>query len=178
MKLITAVFVSTALVASTAALPAASTAASKPSKNIVQVAASAPQFSTLVSLVKAAGLTKALPGKQKLTVFAPTNSAFAALKRKDPKLFAKVGHDPALLKQVLLYHVVGGSLTAKQVVSHRPLKTLEGQRLKVATRAHNVFINQARVVTANIRASNGVIHAINSVLLPRLSAPPTVPVTG
>lgn len=178
MKFITAVFVSSPLVASTASLPAASIAASKPSKNVVQVAASAPQFSTFVTLVRAAGLTKALSGKQKLTVFAPTNSAFAALKRKDSELFAKVGQDPALLKQVLLYHVVAGSLAARQVVSHRSLKTLQGQRLKVATRGSNVFINQARVVTANIRASDGIIHAINSVLLPRLSAPPTVPVTG
>jgi transforming growth factor-beta-induced protein len=141
---------------------------SSPSENIVQVAASAPQFSTLVSLVKQAGLVKALSGTAKLTLFAPTNAAFSALQHQDPKLFAKVAHSRTLLKDVLLYHVVAGALDAKQVVAHKSLPTLLGQNLKIAVRSAKVFVNQAQVIKANIAASNGVIHAINSVLLPRL----------
>ena len=88
-----------------AVIPAGATASSTNSKNIVQVASSNPHFSTLVKLVKAAGLVSALEGKAKLTVFAPTNAAFA----KVPKsTLAELGKDMPLLKKVLLYHVVAG----------------------------------------------------------------------
>jgi uncharacterized surface protein with fasciclin (FAS1) repeats len=140
----TALAVSAALMAASLPVPATSTAASAPSQNIVQVAASAPQFSTLGSLVKQAGLVSALE-KGKLTVFAPTNGAFAARQKANPKLFAQVAHSKTLLEDVLLYHLVSGALQAKQVVAHRSLKTLLGQSVKVAVRGGNVFINQAMV---------------------------------
>jgi uncharacterized surface protein with fasciclin (FAS1) repeats len=136
-------------------------------KNIVQVASSAKQFSTLVTLVKHAGLVKALEAKGPYTVFAPTNAAFAKLKHAHPKLYAKVAHSKKLLAEVLEYHVVKGRYLAKQVVKHHTLKTLLGQKLKVKVRHGSVYINQAKVVTANIMASNGVIHAINGVLVPK-----------
>jgi uncharacterized surface protein with fasciclin (FAS1) repeats len=140
--------------------------------NIVQVAASAPQFSTLVSLVKKAGLVKALEAKGKLTVFAPTNAAFAALARMHPKLFAQVAHSKKLLAQVLEYHVIKGYFPAKTLIHRHFVKTLLGQRLGISVRNGHVFIkaagDTAMVIKANIMASNGVIHAINAVLLPKL----------
>ncbi|HLH66318.1 MAG TPA: fasciclin domain-containing protein [Solirubrobacteraceae bacterium] len=140
--------------------------------NIVQVAASAPQFSTLVSLVKKAGLVKALEARGKLTVFAPTNAAFAALHRRDPKLFAMVAGSRKLLAEVLEYHVVRGDFTAARVIHRRSLRTLLGQSLGVIVKGGHVFIraagDRAEVIKANIMASNGVIHAINAVLLPKL----------
>jgi uncharacterized surface protein with fasciclin (FAS1) repeats len=136
-------------------------------KNIVQVAAASKQFSTLVALVKHAGLVKALEAKGPYTVFAPTNTAFAQLKRHHPKLYQQVASSKKLLAEVLEYHVVKGRYLAKQVVKHHTLKTLLGQKLKVKVKHGDVYINQARVVKANIMASNGVIHAINSVLIPK-----------
>lgn len=150
------------------AVPLAGAQAPPAQPNIVQVAASAPQFSTLVALVKQAGLAGALAKPGKLTVFAPTNAAFAALKRAHPKLFNEVAHSKKLLRAVLLYHVVPGRLAAKAVVARKTLKTLLGQRLTVAVRHGQVYVNQARVIKANVFASNGVIHVINAVLLPKL----------
>ena len=166
-----AVLVTSVLVLVSASLPLVG-AQANPAKsdrpNIVEVAASAPQFSTLVALVKQAGLAGALAKPGELTVFAPTNAAFAALKKAHPKLFNEVAHSKQLLKDVLLYHVVAGRLLAKQVVAHRTLKTLLGQRVKIAVRDGQVYVNQAKVVKVNVLASNGVIHAINAVLLPKL----------
>jgi uncharacterized surface protein with fasciclin (FAS1) repeats len=131
--------------------------------NIVQVAASAPQFSTLVKLVKSAGLVKALSGKTKLTVFAPTNAAFA----KVPKAtLTKLAHNKKALAAVLEYHVVKGALTAAQVEKHKKLKTLQGATVSVTVKKHGVYINNAKVITANLHASNGIIHVINAVLIP------------
>jgi uncharacterized surface protein with fasciclin (FAS1) repeats len=150
-------------VAAAAILPASGAAMSTPSKNIVQTAAAAPQFSTLVKLVKSAGLAGALSGKQKLTVFAPTNAAF----KKVPKqTLNKLAHNKKLLKAVLLYHVVKGEVLAKQVVKLHSVKTLNGAKLKIRVRHRHVYINQARVTKANVLASNGVIHVINAVLIP------------
>ena len=166
-----AVLVTSALVLVSATLPLAGaqgTPANAQKPNIVQVAASAPQFSTLVALVKQAGLAGALAKPGALTVFAPTDAAFAALKKAHPKLFNEVAHSKALLKDVLLYHVVAGRLLARQVVAHKTLKTLLGQRVRITVRGGQVYVNQAKVVTANVTASNGVIHAINAVLLPKL----------
>ena len=134
-----------------------------PAKNIVQTAVAAGSFKTLVSLIKQAGLVGALSGKGPLTVFAPTDAAFA----KVPKAtLAALAKNKAKLKAVLLYHVVSGKLTAAQVVKHKSLTTLEGGTLSVRTRDHKVYVNGARVVTANVTASNGVIHVINQVLIP------------
>jgi uncharacterized surface protein with fasciclin (FAS1) repeats len=134
-----------------------------PRQNIVQIAASSPQFSTLVKLVKQAGLTGALSGKDKLTVLAPTNAAFAKVPKKT---LAKLGHDKALLKAVLLYHVVKGEVLASQIVKLHSVKTLEGASVRIRVTHGRVYVNQAQVIKANVLASNGVIHIINGVLIP------------
>ena len=137
-------------------------AATAPS-NIVDTAVAAGQFTTLVSLVKQAGLSETLAGKGRYTVFAPTDAAF---KKVPKKTLEALGEDKAMLKSVLLYHVAMGRLAAKQVVKRSSIKTLNGERVRVRVRAGNVFVNSSKVVTANVRASNGIIHAVNRVLIP------------
>jgi uncharacterized surface protein with fasciclin (FAS1) repeats len=133
-------------------------------ENIVATAVGAGKFDTLVSLVKKAGLAKTLKTKGPFTVFAPTDAAFA----KVPKAtLDELAEDRAKLRSVLLYHVANGKLTAAKVVKKRSIKTLNGQRLRVRVRGQKVFVGGARVITADVRASNGVIHAINKVLIPR-----------
>jgi uncharacterized surface protein with fasciclin (FAS1) repeats len=158
MKRIIAALLTAATLA-VAALPAAATATAMSTKNIVQTAASLP----LVKLIKAAGLVSALEGTTKLTVFAPTNAAFA----KVPKAtLTKLGGDPALLKKVLLYHVVKGEHLAAQIEKVSSLTTLEGAKLAVTVKGGSVYINTAKVTEANVTAGNGVIHVINAVLIP------------
>ena len=145
------------------AVASSASAPHKSAKNIVQTAVAAGSFKTLVSLVKQAGLAGALSGPGPLTVFAPTDAAFA----KVPKAtLAGLAKDKSKLKAVLLYHVVKGRFTAAQVVKHRSLTTLEGGTLSIRTRDGNVYVNRARVIKANVMASNGVIHVINQVLIP------------
>jgi uncharacterized surface protein with fasciclin (FAS1) repeats len=151
------------LVAAVAVLAAPTAAGAAPSKNIVETAAGAPQFSTLVKLVKKAGLVGALSGKQQLTVFAPTNAAFNKVPKKT--LNTLLGNRK-LLRKVLLYHVVAGRLPASKVVKRSSAKTLEGQRVSFTVKGKNVYVNKSKVITADIRASNGIVHAINSVLIP------------
>jgi uncharacterized surface protein with fasciclin (FAS1) repeats len=132
-------------------------------KNIVQTAVAAGQFTTLVSLVKKAGLAGALSGKGPLTVFAPTDAAFA----KVPKATLKaLGKDKAKLKAVLLYHVVAGKVTAAKVTKLRSAKTLQGTKVRIRVSGKTVRINAARVAKADITASNGLIHVIDRVLIP------------
>jgi uncharacterized surface protein with fasciclin (FAS1) repeats len=144
----------------------ATAAPAKPAKaksNIVQTAVSAGQFTTLVALVRKAGLVGALSGKGPLTVFAPTDAAFA----KVPKsTLTALGKDKAKLKAVLLYHVVKGEITAAQVVKLKSAKTLEGDSLAIKVSGDKVYVGGAQVVTADVAASNGVIHVINKVLIP------------
>jgi uncharacterized surface protein with fasciclin (FAS1) repeats len=136
----------------------------KPAKNIVQTAVAAGSFKTLVSLVKQAGLAGALSGPGPLTVFAPTDAAFA----KVPKAtLAALAKDKSKLKAVLLYHVAKGKLTAAKVVKLHSVKTLNGQSLKVRVSHGTVTVGGARVIKTDIGASNGVIHVINKVLIPR-----------
>jgi uncharacterized surface protein with fasciclin (FAS1) repeats len=135
-------------------------AATKP--NIVQVAAKAGQFKTLLALAKQAGLVGALSTKT-VTVFAPTDAAFA----KVPKpTLAKLGKDKALLKRVLLYHVVAGRVPAAKVAASTELETLEGSSLTVMVDGSTVTVGGATVVKANIAARNGIIHVIDRVLIP------------
>lgn len=148
-----------------AAAPLAISAASASPGNIVQVASSNKNFSTLVTAVKAAGLAKALSGGQ-LTVFAPTNAAFAKLPKATLAALLKPQNKSALVR-VLTYHVVAGSRDAANVVKHTRLRTLEGQSIKVTVSGGNVYLNgTTKVVTPNIVASNGTIHVINAVLIP------------
>ena len=155
----------TLVAAAAIAAPAAASPATPAKKDVAQVAASSPQFSTLVSLLKKAGLVGALE-KGTYTVFAPTNAAFAKLPEST---FAAVGNDPALLRKVLTYHVVKGKAPAAKVVtlSGKSVKTLEGQSVKVAVRGGKVYLNGSTQVTkTDVMASNGVIHVIDRVLIP------------
>src|SRR5690349_3658888 len=152
--LVTAI-ASLALAASVApGATAAPAAHAKANANIVQTAVGAGQFTTLVSLVKKAGLVGALSGKGPLTVFAPTDAAFA----KVPKAtLAALGKDKAKLKAVLLYHVVKGKVTAAQAMKLRSAKTLNGKSLAIHVRAGKVLVGGATVAKADVNASNGVI---------------------
>ncbi len=168
---IVALAIPSAAVAATAA-PAAPAA---PGKNIVQTAVAAGSFTTLVKLVKRAGLAGALSGTTKLTVFAPTDAAFA----KVPKAtLAALGKDSAKLKAVLLYHVVPGAVSAAQATKLAApttamktgsvaVKTLQGSALTLRLSANGMlYVDKAMVVTADVKASNGVIHVIDQVILP------------
>jgi uncharacterized surface protein with fasciclin (FAS1) repeats len=133
------------------------------SKNIVQTAVAAGKFKTLVSLVKKAGLAGTLSGSGPFTVFAPTDAAFA----KVPKAtLDALANDKAKLKSVLLYHVAKGRLPAAKVVKRSSIKTLNGKSVSVRVRSGKVYVAGARVVTPDVKASNGVIHVINKVLIP------------
>jgi uncharacterized surface protein with fasciclin (FAS1) repeats len=143
------------------AVPASS--ASAPSKNIVETAAGAPQFSTLVSLVKKAGLVGVLSGKTNYTVFAPTNAAFAKVPKKTLNQLAQ---NKAMLKKVLLYHVLPGKVPAAKVLKMDSATTAEGSDVTFSLRGKSAFVNDAKIIKTDIRCSNGIVHAINAVLLP------------
>ena len=133
-------------------------------KDIVETAVAAGKFDTLTALLKKAGLVKALKSEGRYTVFAPTDAAFAKVPKKTLNALAK---DKAKLRAVLLYHVAKGKLTAAKVVKRKSIKTLNGQRVRVRVRDGKVFVGGARVRTPDVAASNGVIHVINKVLIPR-----------
>jgi uncharacterized surface protein with fasciclin (FAS1) repeats len=153
------------------ALPAASALAGKGNygdrgaKNIVQVAQGAGTFNTLVAAVEAAGLTGALSGQGQgpLTVFAPTDAAFAKL--GDATIQALLA-DPAKLAAILKYHVVAGEVKAAQVVGLSSAPTLNGASVNIAVNGNTVTVNGAKVLQTDIAARNGVIHVIDTVLLP------------
>ena len=147
------------VIAGALAVPATASAA-----NIVETAAADPRFDTLVSLVKQAGLADELSGDADLTVFAPTDRAF---ERVPAKTLRKLGRKPKLLERVLLYHVAAGDLKAEQIVQRRKIRTLAMRKVRVRVRDGNVLLNRrAKVVQADVGASNGTIHVINRVLLP------------
>ena len=146
------------------AVASSASAPHKPAKNIVQTAVAAGQFKTLTKLVKEAGLAGALQAKGPYTVFAPTDAAFT----KVPKAtLAALAKDKAKLRAVLLYHVAKGKLTAAKVVKLQSIKTLNSQSLKVLVSHGTVTVGGARLIKTDIGASNGVIHVINKVLIPR-----------
>ena len=153
------------------ALPAASAFAGKGNygdkglKNIVQTAQGAGTFNTLVAAVEAAGLTGVLSGQGQgpLTVFAPTDEAFAKL--GDATIQALLA-DPARLAAILKYHVVAGEVTAAQVVTLNSAETLNGASVDIAVNGSTVMVNNAKVTAVDIKARNGIIHVIDTVLLP------------
>ena len=158
-----------------AASPAKTTAVGQ--KNIVQTAVAAGKFKTLVALVKQAGLAGTLSARGNLTVFAPTDRAFANLKKSDPALYNKVATDKKLLKSVLTYHVVGKRLPAAAAIpaAKRGLKvkTVQGESIALSFKGGKIVLNgTARVVIPDVKASNGVIHAIGAVLVPPSLSPP------
>ena len=132
--------------------------------NIVQTAISAGSFTTLVAAVQAAGLAETLSGTGPFTVFAPTDEAFAKLPAGTIDALLK---DKEKLASILTYHVVSGQVTAADAVKLNEAKTINGQSFKIVAGKDGVMIDNANVVKADIMTSNGVIHVIDSVILPR-----------
>ncbi len=133
-------------------------------KNLAQIAMSNADFSTLVAAVKAAGLVEALSGNNELTVFAPNNAAFAKLHKGTVE--ALLG-DKAKLTNILKYHIVAGKVLAKDVVNLKSAKALSGKELAIAVKDGKVFVNNAQIIKTDILGSNGVIHVIDTVLIPQ-----------
>ena len=145
------------------ALPAA---AGSGQKDIVDTAVAAGSFNTLAKALQAAGLVDTLKGKGPFTVFAPTDDAFSKLPAGTVESLLKP-ENKEKLKAILLYHVVSGDVTAAQVVKLSSAKTINGEDVKIAVNGGTVMVNDARVVKADIQASNGVIHVIDTVLIPK-----------
>jgi len=138
------------------------------SNDIVDTAVAAGQFKTLAAALEAAGLIEALKGNGPFTVFAPTDEAFAKLPAGTVETLLKP-ENKEKLKAVLLYHVVPGNVTADQVtkLNGQSMKTLQGSSIIVKT-AHGVRVDNANVIQTDIKASNGVIHVIDTVLMPKM----------
>jgi uncharacterized surface protein with fasciclin (FAS1) repeats len=130
---------------------------------IAAIVSKDPNFSTLLAAVQAAGLTQTLSQPGPYTVFAPTNAAFAKVPQDQLKALL---NNPAQLRAVLLYHVVPGRVTAAQVTRLSSAATAQGGDLTIDAGGGMVMINDATVTRADIRASNGIIHVIDTVLLP------------
>ncbi len=135
-------------------------------KDIVDTAVAAGSFHTLTSALQAAGLVETLKGKGPFTVFAPTDAAFSKLPSGTVETLLKP-ENKEKLKAILLYHVVSGKVTAAQVSKMSSAKSVNGQDLKIAANGGVVTVNDANVVKADVMASNGVIHVIDTVLLPK-----------
>ena len=163
---------SAAMIAALAILPAVASAQgsmAKPTKDIVGVAVDAGSFTTLVAALKAAGLVETLQGKGPFTVFAPTDAAFAKLPKGTVEALLA---DKAQLTAILTYHVVPGKVTAADVIrmgKGNPA-TVNGQTLAVMVQGGKVYVNDATVVAADVMATNGVIHVIDTVVLPAKKA--------
>lgn len=135
--------------------------------DIVDTAVSAGNFTTLVTALKAAGLVDTLKGAGPFTVFAPTDEAFAKLPAGTVEGLLK---DPAKLKDILLYHVVSGQEMAASVVKMKSAKTAEGGTVKIHAMGGKVMVDNATVVKADIACDNGVIHVIDTVMMPTPAA--------
>lgn len=135
----------------------------KKKADIVDTAVAAGSFTTLVTAVQAADLVDTLKGKGPFTVFAPNDDAFAKIPAAD--LNALVA-DKAALTNVLTYHVVAGKVMAADVVNLTSAKTVQGQDLKIEVKDGTVFVNGAKVIATDIETSNGVIHVLDTVVLP------------
>lgn len=161
MKKFLPIGVLAAVVMSIAGAPASARPAED--KNIVQTARAAGSFTTLTKLVAKAGLAGTLSKPGPYTVFAPTDAAFRKVPKSTLNALAK---NKAMLRKVLLYHVVAGQVTSADVVKLSSAKTLNGKSVRIRTTDGSVYINTAKVVKPDVMASNGVIHVINKVLIP------------
>jgi len=156
-------FRSIALAAMVAGLPTFASAQAAPAKDIVETAVAAGSFKTLAAALTAAGLVETLKGTGPFTVFAPTDEAFAKIPAATLDALLK---DKAALTKVLTYHVVAGKVMAKDVVKLSKAKTVEGADVAIMVTNGKVMVNKAHVVKTDIEASNGVIHVIDSVIMP------------
>lgn len=153
------------------AVASAQNAAAKPTKDIVGVAVEAGSFNTLVAALKAAGLIETLQGKGPFTVFAPTDAAFAKLPKGAVEALLA---DKEQLIAVLTYHVIPGKVTAADVIrmGRGNPATVNGQTLAINVSGGKVSVNDATVVAADVMATNGVIHVIDTVVLPAKATTP------
>ena len=133
-------------------------------KDLVDTAVSAGTFKTLATALKAADLIDTLKGAGPFTVFAPTDEAFAKLPAGTLDTLLK---DPAKLKSILLYHVVPGKVLAKDVVTLKSAKSVQGSAITIAAGGGKVMADKANVIKTDIMATNGVIHVIDAVMLPK-----------
>ncbi len=136
------------------------------SQDIVDIAAGNDDFSTLVAAVKAAGLVETLKSDGPFTVFAPTNEAFAKLPAGTVESLLQPENRDKLIA-ILTYHVVPGKVMAADVAGLRSAKTVQGEALKIKIAEGAPYIDNARIIGTDIEASNGVIHIIDSVVLPQ-----------
>ncbi len=141
-------------------------ASDMPNKNIVATAEAAGEFTTLVAALKAAGLVATLEGKGPFTVFAPTDAAFAKLPPGTVDSLLKP-ENKKKLTDILTYHVVAGNVKAAQVVKLPTAKTLNGASVSITVNGADVKVNDAKVIKTDIAATNGTIHVIDSVLMPK-----------
>ena len=146
-------------------LAAGSSTAYAQDKDIVDTAVAAGEFKTLAAALTAAGLVDTLKGKGPFTVFAPTDAAFAKLPAGTVEILLKP-ENKAKLTAILTYHVVSGKVMAVDVTKLTEAKTVEGEKVSVKVDGGKVIINNATVSKADVVASNGVIHVIDTVLMP------------
>lgn len=137
--------------------------AEAPSADIVDTAVAAGSFTTLATALEAAGLVETLKGAGPYTVFAPTDEAFAKLPAGTVEGLLE---DPEALRAILLYHVVEGEVPASEVVDLDEATTVNGETVDISVEGSTVMVNDATVTTADVEASNGVIHVIDTVLIP------------
>ena len=135
-------------------------------KDIVDTAVAAGSFKTLAAALQAAGLVDTLKGAGPYTVFAPTDEAFAKLPAGTVDELLKPENKEKLMA-ILTYHVVAGDVMAAQVVKMNSAKTVNGQSVSISTKGGTVMVDNAKVVKADIACSNGVIHVIDTVLMPK-----------
>jgi len=143
----------------------AATTVSSQSKDVVDTAVANGSFKTLAAALEAAGLVETLKGAGPFTVFAPTDAAFAKLPAGTVENLLKPENKDQL-RRVLTYHVVSGKVGSADVTKMRSAKAVSGDTISVAVKDGKVMINNATVVTADVGASNGVIHVIDTVILP------------
>ncbi|MBS3806200.1 MAG: fasciclin domain-containing protein [Bacteroidales bacterium] len=138
---------------------------SSKTQNIVDLAGSSDDLSTLVAAVKAGDLVKTLQGDGPFTVFAPTNAAFEALPKGTLESLLKPENKDKLV-QILTYHVVAGKVKSTDLQDGMMAETVQGKKIKIKISGSKVNINEASVATADLMASNGVVHVIDKVILP------------
>jgi len=132
-------------------------------KDIVTIAIESGKFNTLAKALSETGLVETLQGEGPFTVFAPTDEAFGKLPEGTIESLLK---DKETLKSILLYHVVSGKVTSDQVVKLNKAETLSGKNISITTNDDGVVINNSKVISADVMAKNGVIHIIDTVLIP------------
>jgi len=145
---------------------AATAAETAQKQDVVATAIAAGQFKTLAAALGAAGLVETLQGKGPFTVFAPTDEAFAKLPKGTVEELLKP-ENKAKLASILTYHVVAGKFMAKDVAGLESAKTVNGQSVAIVAKDGNVTVDGAKVIKADIDCTNGVIHVIDSVVLPK-----------